>query len=276
VLQGKFKGHLVQPPCSEQGHLQLDQVAQTPVQPDLECFQGCGIYQLSGQIFPVFHHPYHCKKFLPHKQSKSALFYFRSIALCHTSTGPTKKFVPIFLIDLLQVLEGCYKVSLEPSLLQAEQLQLSQPFLIAEVLQPSDHFCGPPLDLLQQVHVFPVLRAPELDAGLQVRSHQSGVEGQNDLPQSAGHAAFDAVQDTVGLLGCERTSLACAQLFIHQYLQVLLGRAVLNAFISQPVLILGVAPIHVQDLELGSTLRLTLFNLMTFIQGHFLSLSRSL
>ena len=43
----------------------------------------------------------------------------------------------------------------------------------------SDHFHGPPLDPLQQVHVFPVLRAPELDAVLQVRSHQSGVEGQN-------------------------------------------------------------------------------------------------
>ncbi|KAK4829035.1 hypothetical protein QYF61_001840 [Mycteria americana] len=50
---------------------------------------------------------------------------------------------------------------------QAEQPQLSQPVLIAEVLQPSDHLCGPPLDLLQQLHVFPVLRAPELDAVLQ-------------------------------------------------------------------------------------------------------------
>ncbi|KAK4816953.1 hypothetical protein QYF61_025776, partial [Mycteria americana] len=44
----------------------------------------------------------------------------------------------------------------------------SQLFLIGEVLHPPDHFCGPPLDLLQQVHVFPVLRAPELDAVLQV------------------------------------------------------------------------------------------------------------
>ena len=39
-LEGTFKGHLVQPPCNEQAHLQLDQVAQSPVQPDLECFQG--------------------------------------------------------------------------------------------------------------------------------------------------------------------------------------------------------------------------------------------
>ncbi|KAK4818403.1 hypothetical protein QYF61_012324 [Mycteria americana] len=67
----------------------------------------------------------------------------------------------------LKILKGHNKVSLEPSFLQAEQPQLSQPVLIGEVLQPSDHFCGPPLDLLQQVHVFPVLRAPELDTALQ-------------------------------------------------------------------------------------------------------------
>ncbi|KAK4819779.1 hypothetical protein QYF61_011379 [Mycteria americana] len=34
-----------------------------------------------------------------------------------------------------------------------------------EVLHPSDHFCGPPLDPLQQA--FPVLRTLELDAVLQ-------------------------------------------------------------------------------------------------------------
>ena len=39
-LEGTFRGHLVQPHCHEQGHLQPDQVAQSPVQPDLECFQG--------------------------------------------------------------------------------------------------------------------------------------------------------------------------------------------------------------------------------------------
>jgi len=56
------------------------------------------------------------------------------------------------------------------------------------------------LDLLQQLLVFPVLRAPELDTGLQVGSHQSGVKGQNPLPRPAGHAAFDAAQDMVGTL----------------------------------------------------------------------------
>ncbi|KAK4818966.1 LOW QUALITY PROTEIN: hypothetical protein QYF61_022633 [Mycteria americana] len=105
--------------------------------------------------------------------------------------------------------------------------------------------CNP----LQRVRIFPVLRAPELDAVLQVGSHQSRVEGQNHLPRPAGHASFDAAQDTVGFLGCERTLSAHVQLFIHQYPQVLFRRATLDPFIPQPVLLLGVAP--TQDLALN-------------------------
>ncbi|KAK4824277.1 hypothetical protein QYF61_012837 [Mycteria americana] len=120
-----------------------------------------------------------------------------------------------------------------------------------EVFQPSDHFCGPPLDPLQQVHVFPVLRTPELDAVLQVGSHQRGAEGQYHLPRPAGHASFGAAQDMGGRVGCERTLPVHVWLFIYQYPQVLLGRAALNPFIPQPVLIAGVAPTQVQDLVLG-------------------------
>jgi len=50
-----------------------------------------------------------------------------------------------------------------------------------------------------------MLGAPELDAGLQVGSHESRVEGQNPLPQPAGYASLDAAQDTVGFLGCKPT-----------------------------------------------------------------------
>jgi len=39
-LEGTFRGHLAHPPCGEQGYLQLDQVAQSTIQPSLECFQG--------------------------------------------------------------------------------------------------------------------------------------------------------------------------------------------------------------------------------------------
>jgi len=137
------------------------------------------------------------------------------------------------------------------SLLQAEQPHLSQPVLIGEVLQPSDHLCGPPLDLLQQLHVLLVLGSPELHAGLQVRSHQRGAEGQNPLTCPAGHTSLDAAHDIVGLLGCECTLVAHSKLFIYQYPQVLLGRAALNPFTPQPVLIVGVATTHLQDLELG-------------------------
>ena len=142
-------------------------------------------------------------------------------------------------------------MSPEPSLPQAEQPQLSQPFLTGEVLQPSDHFGCPPLDLLQQVDVFPGLRAPELDAGLQVRSVQSRTAGQNHLPRPNGRASFYTAQDMAGLLGCERTLLAYVQLFIHQYPQVVLGRTPLNPFIPQLILILGVASTEMQDLALG-------------------------
>lgn len=41
-LEGILGGHLVQPPCNEQGHPELDQVAQSLTQPDLEFFQGWG------------------------------------------------------------------------------------------------------------------------------------------------------------------------------------------------------------------------------------------
>ncbi|KAK4805639.1 hypothetical protein QYF61_022397 [Mycteria americana] len=93
-------------------------------------------------------------------------------------------------------------------------------------------------------------RTPELDTVLQVGSHQSGVEGQNHHPQPAGHGSFDAAQETVGFLGCERILPAHVQLFMHQYPKVLC-RAALNPFIPQPVLILEVVLTQVQDLALG-------------------------
>ena len=64
-LEGTFRGHMVQPLCYEQGRLPLDEVAQNPIQPGLECFQGWGLHNFSGQSVPVFHHP-HGKKFHPY------------------------------------------------------------------------------------------------------------------------------------------------------------------------------------------------------------------
>ncbi|GAB0205260.1 hypothetical protein GRJ2_002991600 [Grus japonensis] len=138
-----------------------------------------------------------------------------------------------------------------PGKVGAEQPQTPQPGLIGEVLQPSDHLHGPPLDSLQQLHVSPVLGTPDLDTVLQVESHKSRVEGQNHLPRPAGHTSFDAAQDTVGFLGCKRTLLAHVELLINQYPQVLLLRAALNPFPAQPLAALGIAPTHVQNLALG-------------------------
>jgi len=56
-LEGTLKGHLAQLPLTKQLYLQLDQVAQSPVQPDLECHQEQGIHHLSGQSVPVHHYP---------------------------------------------------------------------------------------------------------------------------------------------------------------------------------------------------------------------------
>ena len=133
------------------------------------------------------------------------------------------------------------------SLLQAKQAQLPQPFFIREVLQPSDHPCGPGLGPLQQLHIFLVLGTPDLDAVLQMGPHEEKVEWDNPHTLPAGHPAVDTAQDTVGLSGYKRTLLAHVQLFVHQDAQVLLCRATLKEFFSQPILISGIASTQVQN-----------------------------
>lgn len=62
----KFKSRLVQCPRNafQLEHFHLYQVAQTPVQPDLEDFCGESIHHLSGQPVPVFHRT-HYKSLVP-------------------------------------------------------------------------------------------------------------------------------------------------------------------------------------------------------------------
>ena len=52
-LEGSLKGHLIQLPCTERGHLQLNQGAQSLVQPDLEHFQSALIF-LSAKQHSLF------------------------------------------------------------------------------------------------------------------------------------------------------------------------------------------------------------------------------
>ncbi|TRZ15800.1 hypothetical protein HGM15179_011299 [Zosterops borbonicus] len=82
---------------------------------------------------------------------------------------------------------------------------------------------------------------------LRVGSHQSGVEGQNPFPQPAGHATFDAAQDAFGFLNNKCTLLAHVELLMNQHTQILLLRAALNPFSTQPEGVLGIFPIHMQD-----------------------------
>lgn len=73
-------------------------------------------------------------------------------------------------------MKGFNEVSLKP-LLQAKQPQRSQPLLIEEVFQSSDHSCGPPLDTLQEFQeASPVLRTHGLDVLLKLEFHRSRVE----------------------------------------------------------------------------------------------------
>ena len=75
--EGTFKGHLARPLCHEQGHLPLDQVAQSSIRPGLECSQGWGISHLSGQPVTVPHH----KLISPYIQSKSPSFSSKPLPL---------------------------------------------------------------------------------------------------------------------------------------------------------------------------------------------------
>jgi len=52
-----LKDHLVPIPLSWAGHLPLDQVAQSPIQPGIEKFQEGVICTFSGQPIPVPHKP---------------------------------------------------------------------------------------------------------------------------------------------------------------------------------------------------------------------------
>jgi len=55
-LEGTLQIIKFQPPCHGQGHLPLDQVAQSPIQPGLEHCQGGDSHSFSGQPVPVPHH----------------------------------------------------------------------------------------------------------------------------------------------------------------------------------------------------------------------------
>lgn len=79
-LEGTFKGNLVQNPCHEQGHLSLDKVAQSPIQPEPQHFQWWGSITSLGNCASVSLLSSYI--FLPYGQHKHTLFQFKAITPC--------------------------------------------------------------------------------------------------------------------------------------------------------------------------------------------------
>ena len=130
----------------KQGHLQ--QAAEELVQVGLEYLQRKRLHNLPGQPVPVLRHP-HREEVLPHVQVELPMLQFVPIAPCPVTGHHWKEFGPILLTPTLQIFLGIYKVPSQPSLLQAEQVQLPQPLLVGEKFQSPHHPCSPPLDSLQ-------------------------------------------------------------------------------------------------------------------------------
>ncbi|NXB92630.1 TNPO1 protein, partial [Vidua chalybeata] len=81
-------------------------------------------------------------------------------------------------------------------------------------------------------------------------SHKSGVE-ENSSPLTCCPHCFGCSPGHSWLLGCEYRLLAHVELLVNYCSQVLLGRAALNAFSAQPVLVLGVALTRCRTLHLA-------------------------
>jgi len=152
-------------------------------------------------------HRSHYKKFLPHIQSESTLFQFKTITPCPITTNPTKKSVPTLLTSPLQALAGCSKVSLQPSLLQAEQPQLSQPSLTGEVFQPLDCSCGPCVGTQQTgAHVHPYPAAQRVPRPHPLLRCEPGPPRQRDSPRGQDNQVPGRLQ--MGQQGCGRDHVA--------------------------------------------------------------------
>lgn len=96
------------------------------------------------------------KRFFFHAIANLNLFFFQFeiIPPCSVTTCPCKKTLSSFLTGSLQALEGHSLVILKPSLFQVGKIKFSQAFPTARSI---NQLAGPPLGLLQQVHILPVL-----------------------------------------------------------------------------------------------------------------------
>jgi len=133
-------------PLPKQGLLQ--QATENLVQAGLEYLQRRRFHHLPEQPVPGLRHPQR-EEVLPHVQMELPILQFMPIAPCPVAGHHWKESGPILLTPTLQIFIRIYKVPSQPSLLQAEQAQLPQPFLIAEMLQSPHCTLSPLLDSLQ-------------------------------------------------------------------------------------------------------------------------------
>lgn len=122
--------HLVQTPCFQQGNIQVG----------FECLQR-RLHHLSVQPVSVPSHP-HSEKVFSHMQTELAVFQFKPIDSYPVARHHRKKSGPILWISSLEILVHISKTSFQSSILQAEQAQLSKPFLIRD--PGSWSACWPP------------------------------------------------------------------------------------------------------------------------------------
>lgn len=78
-------------------------------------------------------------------------------------------------------------------------------------------------------------------------STQYGWVEKDPLPPPAGSAFPNATQETVGLLCCKCTSVPHDQLGVHQSPSVLHFRVAFQVISSQPVLMISIRPLQLQD-----------------------------
>ena len=157
-LEGTFKGHLVQFPSHKQGHQQLDQVAQSPMQPDLVSRDGASTVAL-GNLFQCPPTLIVKKTILFISSLNLPSFSLKPFPLAQSQQTLLKNMPPFLHIAPLWIPKGRNEVILESSLLQAEQPQLSACPRRRGFPSLPFHFCSPLLDMLQQIHVSSVLRS---------------------------------------------------------------------------------------------------------------------
>jgi len=123
-------------PLLKQGLLQ--QAAQDHVQAGLEYLQRRRLHNLPGQPVPGLHQP-QSEEVLPHVQVELPRLQFVPVAPCPVAGQHWKESGPVLLTPTLEIFIGISKVPCQHSLLQAEQAQLPQPFLIGQMLQSLHH-----------------------------------------------------------------------------------------------------------------------------------------